>query len=889
MLEDILGVKKSRPADLAKISEELANELLTGNDGFEIEEIERVVSERGPRGSMGLRGIQGDKGDKGEKGDKGDKGERGPRGLIGPPGMKGDKGDKGEKGERGQKGEKGDKGDSGRDGADGKNGRDGKDGKDGRDGKDGEDGTTTHVNDYFEVQSYGQTVATEFGALSFSGFKAVINNDGQIDVQADDWVTFLQGDLRYLKLNGSNDPMQGDLSMGDYDITDVSQLTLNTSYTPTGSETTGSMYWDSDNRTVSIAIENGVVGQVFKEAFIDGQNDTGSTISNGTPVAYSGSIGNSGNFRIKLAQASASEAAFYNVGLVTEDIANNSVGKITVRGKVRGIQTNGANYGETWNDGDIIYISGATAGYLTNVAPSAPIPAIPVALVISAHATNGTLEVRPTFPEKLTGLSDVNGTPLTTSGQILVWDNANNYFDFTQNINDYFYKPGISGGQTAYGGADAGDDLILDSTSNATKGSIFLGETLEIEPNDGTTVGRFLWSRSSMYEQTSGGPERFFFKVIGDRMEVITENGAAFLLSINGANSLEPSGTYSPDGFRAGGYQSATQDAGGALFSGDVGIGNSFSTKSAEGLLHVRGATSGFGYIFESTINSTNTQRSTGVFRATSNTGTPADGFGPSILFQTESSGGTQSFIGRYSVVRDSASNRCQHKWFTGTSSEIMTLRASGNLGIGRDDPNSILHVEGTTALRRIATGAGLTMSDATPATFYRGTSSGGDRTISLPASSVEDRIYSVKNGDQTPNANTLTFNGNGNTIDGDSSIIMPANHSMIVQGDGSNWEVVASHQPHNKVRITSTSSPYTLPIGVDEVFADTDGGAITLNLYAGANNRRPIRIINCGSSGNAVTVAPDGLEDLKGSNSSSDLSDGDVAILSYQTTEGWW
>lgn len=444
------------------------------------------------------------------------------------------------------------------------------------------------------------------------------------------------------------------------------------------------------------------------------------------------------------------------------------------------------------------------------------------------------------------------------------------------------------GGFSFIGGEAAGGDLTLDSTSSATKGSIFLGESLEIAP-DGTfsgSVGTILWPRSGMYEQTGGVP-RFFFKPAGDRFEVLDESGSQFLMSVNGVNSAEPRGVFLPDGIRTGVYQSTAQDIGGALFSGNVGIGTGFSSDPAEALLHVRKSTSGFGFILESLEDNNSLQRTVGVLKATSTTGTPSDGFGPSILFQIETSAGSSSFIGRYSVVRDGSSSKCQHKWFSGSNTDLMTLRSSGFLGIGRDDPNSILHVEGTSAFRRIRTAGGLTMSDSLPATFYAGVASGGNRTISLPASSTEDRIYGVKRIDDV-SSNTLTFNGNGNDIDGDSSILVPIGHSFIVQGDGSNWEIVASHEPHNKARITSTDSPYTLPVGIDEVFADTDGGAITINLYAGASNKRPIRIINTGSSGNDVTVDGDGAETVRGA-ANDTITDGSPKIYSYQATEGWW
>ena len=84
------------------------------------------------------------------------------------------------------------------------------------------------------------------------------------------------------------------------------------------------------------------------------------------------------------------------------------------------------------------------------------------------------------------------------------------------------------------------------------------------------------------------------------------------------------------------------------------------------------------------------------------------------------------------------------------------------------------------------------------------------------------------------------------------------------------------------------TSSPYAVLATDDEIFVDTDGGAITVNLPAGIDGKR-YRIINTGSSDNDVTVAPNGAELLTGENASRTLSDSSVIILTYETTEGWW
>jgi len=88
--------------------------------------------------------------------------------------------------------------------------------------------------------------------------------------------------------------------------------------------------------------------------------------------------------------------------------------------------------------------------------------------------------------------------------------------------------------------------------------------------------------------------------------------------------------------------------------------------------------------------------------------------------------------------------------------------------------------------------------------------------------------------------------------------------------------------------RITDSDSPYTALATDHHIFVDTDGGAVTLNLPAGVDGTN-YRIINCGSSGNDITVAPNGSELLTGANASKTMSDGTVIILTYETTEGWW
>ena len=206
---------------------------------------------------------------------------------------------------------------------------------------------------------------------------------------------------------------------------------------PSTSTITGTTYWDTPNGTLSTIVNGGSALQHGEELWYYAKNTSGSAMSNGQVAFYDGTSGNSGNINIKTSTSSVSRMPNYFIGVLTQDIANGGFGMVTFFGKVNGIQTNGANCGESWADGEILWVSTTTPGCLTKYEPQAPIPAVQMGVVISSHASNGTLFIRPTYPEKMTDMSDVNGTPLTSTGQLPVWDNARGVFDFNYNLNSY--------------------------------------------------------------------------------------------------------------------------------------------------------------------------------------------------------------------------------------------------------------------------------------------------------------------------------------------------------------------------------------------------------------------------------------------------------------------
>ena len=163
----------------------------------------------------------------------------------------------------------------------------------------------------------------------------------------------------------------------------------------TGNVDKGKLTWNTAEETLDLTMGHGVTQQIGFETYMRCENDTGSIIPNGSVVGFSGS---NGEIRVSKYIADGSVPELYFVGVTTADIPDGEVRPVTVYGKVRGLDTTGASVSETWAVGDILYASPSTAGAFTKVRPTAPDAVIVVAAVLSVHATEGVIMVRPTIP-----------------------------------------------------------------------------------------------------------------------------------------------------------------------------------------------------------------------------------------------------------------------------------------------------------------------------------------------------------------------------------------------------------------------------------------------------------------------------------------------------------
>lgn len=165
----------------------------------------------------------------------------------------------------------------------------------------------------------------------------------------------------------------------------------------TEASASGKLVWNEEDGTLDLGMNGsgGVVQQIGLEQYYRVKNQTGSTLTNGKVARAVGSLGSSGLILAGYAIADGTHNTEYVLGVFTESIVNGGDGYVTSFGKVRNIDTTGTSVGETWADGDVLYLSATTAGELTKVQPASPNRRVIVALVIHA-AANGTLFVRPT-------------------------------------------------------------------------------------------------------------------------------------------------------------------------------------------------------------------------------------------------------------------------------------------------------------------------------------------------------------------------------------------------------------------------------------------------------------------------------------------------------------
>lgn len=216
-----------------------------------------------------------------------------------------------------------------------------------------------------------------------------------------------------------------DVDLGTYNLT-ADHIALNVSPSGVG-YVVGATQWNNtigSSETLlkggSVSLKNGVdlVARVVNKVI----PNTTLTKAAYQAVRVSGAQGQ--RLAVELAQANNDNNSADTIGIVCETIATNQEGFIQTVGQLEGINTTGSLQGETWADGDVLYLSPTTAGALTNIKPTGATGHIVViGYVEYAHANNGKIYVKIMNGWELDELHNVSITT-PTDNQALVYESA---------------------------------------------------------------------------------------------------------------------------------------------------------------------------------------------------------------------------------------------------------------------------------------------------------------------------------------------------------------------------------------------------------------------------------------------------------------------------------
>ena len=263
----------------------------------------------------------------------------------------------------------------------------------------------------------------------------------------------------------------------------VDYLQFNTASTATGA--VGRFVWNDTDGTLDLGLKGGnVTLQVGQEQLVRVVNKTATNItlqeSAYQAVRVTGAQGQ--RLKVDLALATNDLLSAETIGLVTETILDNQEGFVTISGLVNKIDTTGSLQSETWNDGDILYLSPTVAGQITNIKPSAPYHMVIIGYVVYSHAVNGKIFVKVNNGYELDELHNVSISGTPSNGEVLTYNSIDNVWMNEKPVNDLqIRRTGIT--------------IYDDMTSSASGVSPFIKNTF----NSG------VWSTSVLFNVNNMG------------------------------------------------------------------------------------------------------------------------------------------------------------------------------------------------------------------------------------------------------------------------------------------------------------------------------------------------------------------------------------------------
>jgi hypothetical protein len=185
------------------------------------------------------------------------------------------------------------------------------------------------------------------------------------------------------------------VDLGEYELK-AGQLTLDTS--PTGTAAVGTTRWNNTLGSSETTLKGGNVilkNGVDLVARVVNKVTPNATLTKAAYQAVRVSGAQGQRLAVAYAQANNDNNSADTIGLVTETIATNQEGFIITVGQLEEINTTGSLQGETWADGDVLYLSSTIPGAITNIKPTAATAHIVViGYVEYAHVNHGKIYVK---------------------------------------------------------------------------------------------------------------------------------------------------------------------------------------------------------------------------------------------------------------------------------------------------------------------------------------------------------------------------------------------------------------------------------------------------------------------------------------------------------------
>jgi len=241
----------------------------------------------------------------------------------------------------------------------------------------------------------------------YNGIYQISDNQGKdhFRINQDDDITYindklslnLNEDNRYLEDDSTNYEIdistdlqvKGDINISSNSVYNINNLDFNTNIDkPSYKE--GRIYWDKTDHTLSVMTEStGVISQVGLEQQIRCKNVNDHDIKNGDVVYISSAVADNGFPTVELAIASDREKTQKVIGMATENINIDSVGRVTVRGRVRSL-----NLSE-FSVGDSLWLSTSTLGGKVVKEPAETNHRLRLGRVLSTSSTEGVIYFDP--------------------------------------------------------------------------------------------------------------------------------------------------------------------------------------------------------------------------------------------------------------------------------------------------------------------------------------------------------------------------------------------------------------------------------------------------------------------------------------------------------------